>query len=79
MVLHDRQLKGSGGRTACEPNCPHAEARTLWQEATDILGTDARQLTFLRASACGVTYEALNDSVTVRINGSGRPFIVNGS
>lgn len=46
MVIHQR-----GGRhrsNACEADCPHAEAQSLWLEAVDVYGERAHALGFLR-------------------------------
>ena len=53
MVAHERRL--STGRTgdACDDECPHAEARTLWSEAVEAFGPRAADLTFLRSRGVG--------------------------
>ena len=54
MVAHERKIRA--GRTeACDEECPHAEARTLWVEAQDVFGDHARELTFLRSRAGAVS------------------------
>lgn len=51
MVAHERKMRS--GRTArvCDEECPHAEARHLWNEAVETFGDGARKLTFLRTRA----------------------------
>lgn len=51
MVAHERQLRSRPEVDACDEECPHAEARTLWSDAVAIFGTRARELTFLRTRA----------------------------
>ena len=50
MVAHERRLRTKAG-DICGDECPHAEARALWSEATPILGPRAEHLTFLRSRA----------------------------
>lgn len=50
MVAHERLLR-SRAASACDDECPHAEARTLWSEAVITFGARARELTFLRSRA----------------------------
>ena len=33
MVGHERRLRRHRGSEACDDECPHVEARTLWGEA----------------------------------------------
>lgn len=42
IVAHERRA-GS----ACDDECPHAEARTLWREALETFGSGAHELRFL--------------------------------
>ena len=53
MVAHERQLRTTPTTHACDDDCPHAEARTLWTEALATLGPRASELTFLRSRANG--------------------------
>jgi hypothetical protein len=55
MVAHERRLRTGGAADACGDECPHDEARTLWTEALATLGPRARELTFLRSRANGVS------------------------
>jgi hypothetical protein len=50
MVAHERKIR-AGREEACDEECPHAEARTLWVEAREVFGDRAQQLTFLRSRA----------------------------
>ena len=47
MVAHQRPTD-TARATRCDDDCPHAEARTLWQEAVDMFGDGAEQMRFLR-------------------------------
>ena len=51
MVAHERRLRTGRTTDACDDDCPHAEARTLWTEALATLGPRASELTFLRSRA----------------------------
>ena len=51
MVAHERRLRGGLTTDACDDECPHVEARTLWAEALATLGARASELTFLRSRA----------------------------
>ena len=51
MVAHERRLRTGRTTDACDDECPHAEARTLWTEALATLGPRASELTFLRSRA----------------------------
>jgi hypothetical protein len=51
MVAHERRLRTGRTTDACDDECPHAEARTLWTEALAALGARASELTFLRSRA----------------------------
>ena len=53
MVAHERRLRGGLTTDACDDECPHVEARTLWAEALATLGPRASELTFLRSRALG--------------------------
>ena len=47
MVAHERAARYQ----PCDEECPHAEARQLWAEATAMFGRGARHLSFLRSRA----------------------------
>ena len=47
MVSHER----TGREAACDDECPHVEARSLWREAVATLGDRATELGFLRSRA----------------------------
>ena len=51
MVEHERRLRMGRAGDACDDECPHVEARTLWTEAVTTLGSRAHELTFLRSRA----------------------------
>ncbi|MFO7301188.1 MAG: hypothetical protein DIU54_002105 [Acidobacteriota bacterium] len=53
MVLHERLA------TDCDEDeeCPHSEARELWNEARRIFGEEAENLVFLKNSASAVKTE----------------------
>ncbi len=51
MVAHERKLRSRGGDELCDEECPHAEARLLWNEALVTLGARAHDLSFLRTRA----------------------------
>jgi hypothetical protein len=55
MVTHERRLRTGRTTDACDDECPHDEARTLWTEALATLGPRASELTFLRSRANGVS------------------------
>ena len=55
MVAHERRLRSEQTNDSCDDECPHVEARTLWAEATAMLGPRANELTFLRSRANGVS------------------------
>lgn len=46
MVAHER-----GAGEGCDEECPHAEARPLWDEAVRTFGERAEELQFLKARA----------------------------
>ena len=47
MVAHERAARYQ----PCDDDCPHAEARQLWADATAMFGRGARHLSFLRSRA----------------------------
>ena len=49
MVAHERRLRSGVASDACDDECPHAEARSLWSEAVSTFGARAQELTFLRS------------------------------
>ena len=66
MVAHERRLRSGQTDDACDDECPHVEARTLWAEVSAILGPRASELAFLRSRADGpASSEHLSVSKTV--------------
>ena len=51
MVAHERRLRSKRTNDACDDECPHVEARTLWAEARQLFGPRADELAFLRSRA----------------------------
>jgi hypothetical protein len=51
MVAHERRLRAGTTGEACDDECPHAEARTLWSDAVAVFGARTHELTFLRSRA----------------------------
>lgn len=51
MVTHERSLRSRFTGAACDDECPHTEARTLWSEAVRTFGSLAGDLRFLRSRA----------------------------
>ena len=51
MVAHERKIRAGRSEEVCDEECPHGEARTLWNEAVETFGERARKLTFLRSRA----------------------------
>jgi hypothetical protein len=51
MVAHERRLRAGQTTNACDDECPHVEARSLWAEVSAMLGPRASELTFLRSRA----------------------------
>jgi hypothetical protein len=51
MVAHERKIRAGRSEEVCDEECPHGEARTLWNEAVETFGERARRLTFLRSRA----------------------------
>jgi hypothetical protein len=58
MVAHERRLKAGRTGHACDEDCPHVEARTLWAEALATFGKRANDLAFLRSRARGASESA---------------------
>lgn len=48
MVAHERL---SSRREACDEECPHVDAASLWREAAQLFGERADELSFLRSRA----------------------------
>src|SRR5688572_23815831 len=65
MVAHERRLRTGRTTDACDDDCPHAEARTLWTEARATLGPRASELTFLRSRAIAGSPSPRERAVTV--------------
>src|SRR5687768_16397431 len=63
MVAHERRLRSSQTADACDDECPHVDARTLWAEVSAMLGPRASKLTFLRSRALDAP--ASSDHLTV--------------
>jgi hypothetical protein len=55
MVAHERALRAGRNGVACDDECPHVEARSLWAEAVVTYGARAQELAFLRSRATGST------------------------
>jgi hypothetical protein len=51
MVAHERRLRANRTGQACDEDCPHVEARTLWVEALATFGERANDLAFVRSRA----------------------------
>ena len=51
MVAHERKLRHGRTDEVCDAECPHAEAEGLWNEAVEMFGARAYDLTFLRTRA----------------------------
>jgi hypothetical protein len=51
MVAHRRQLRAARTTALCHDDCPHSEARVLWEEAVALFGDQAHELSFLRSHA----------------------------
>jgi hypothetical protein len=66
MVAHERRLRSRQVTDACDDQCPHVEARTLWAEVSEMLGERASELTFLRSRAMDAT--ASSDQLIVSSN-----------
>jgi hypothetical protein len=48
MVMHRRRA-GERSGPACDVDCPHEQAETLWLEAREVYGERAREFAFLRS------------------------------
>lgn len=60
MVAHERRLRAMRTDDACDDECPHMEARTLWAEAAKMFGHRASELRFLRSRATTVQAHEAN-------------------
>jgi len=58
MVAHERRLRAQRIDDACDDDCPHGEARTLWREALAMFGPLATDLAFLRSHGASVAASA---------------------
>jgi hypothetical protein len=54
MVAHERAARYQ----PCDDECPHAQARQLWTEASARFGRDAHHLSFLRSRARALRHAA---------------------
>jgi hypothetical protein len=60
MVAHERRRERS-----CDDECPHADARVLWSEASQTFGERAAELVFLKSRALGARYRGIESGLTV--------------
>jgi hypothetical protein len=60
MVAHERRLRTARTADACDDECAHVEARTLWAEAVATFGDRATELRFLRSRATSVAKPEAN-------------------
>ena len=59
MVAHERRVKDGRSSERCDEECPHADARVLWNEAVETFGSArAQALTFLRTRAMAAASRA---------------------
>jgi hypothetical protein len=72
MVAHERRLRTARTDDACDDECPHMEARTLWAEAATMFGHRASELAFLRSRATTVQATEANivDLVSPQADGA---------
>jgi hypothetical protein len=61
MVAHERRLRTGRTGVACDDECPHVEARTLWAAALTAFGERAHELSFLRSRATSHAQPTAND------------------
>jgi hypothetical protein len=71
MVAHERQLRGERVEELCDDECPHAEARALWNEAVETFGVRAQDMTFLRTRAMVGTARSREDVASTDIASGG--------
>jgi hypothetical protein len=64
MVAHERRLRTGRTADACGDECPHVEARTLWDEALAAFGERAHELSFLRSRAASHAQPVANAVAT---------------
>jgi hypothetical protein len=62
MVAHQRPAD-TARITRCDGDCPHAEARLLWNEATETFGDGADQLAFLRRHGAPARHLPMHDTM----------------
>lgn len=55
MVAHERKIRAGRAAEACDEECPHTEAGSLWAEALALFGDRAQDLTYLRSRATAAT------------------------
>jgi hypothetical protein len=67
MVAHERSLRSWRAGGACDDECPHAEARSLWAEALATFGARAHELEFLRSRATSTSREGAARSAIRRL------------
>jgi len=51
MVAHERRLRSMRPPPRCHDDCPHDDAKSLWNEALDVFGSRAHELQYLRDKA----------------------------
>ena len=66
MVAHERRLRSGQTTDACDDECPHVEARTLWAEVSAMVGPRASELTFLRSRGQDASTSSDPQSVSAR-------------
>ena len=72
MVAHERALRTGTRTTACDDECPHADASVLWNETLETLGERAHELAFLRARAARTVSELVGANAAGRQSASTR-------
>jgi len=70
MVAHERRLRSGQTTDACDDECPHVEARTLWAEVSAMVGPRASELTFLRSRAQDASAASDSLSTSARLSRS---------
>ena len=70
MVAHERRLRSGQTTDACDDECPHVEARTLWAEVSALVGPRASELTFLRSRAQDASAASDSLSTSARLSRS---------
>jgi hypothetical protein len=56
MVMH-RRRSGDDGDAACDVDCPHEQAESLWLEALEVYGERAREFAFLCSFGGGSSHQ----------------------